>query len=364
MVSKPLFKQSIKANWTMWLAVTVGMCVILTTINMIMGSMDFSSLHQDEELLAQYVTLYELYNTGSLSVSLDLSGVPEELLPFIPENFTISLPFDPSTIPSYILELLPQDLIDKINLLPTTPNLSYEGFLTAMGVDAEKLTAMSTMDIDKFIQDMYYTMAGVMLAMIYVIVTANKLVAAQVDRGSMAYVLSTPTKRSAVMWTQMLFMVLSLFGMFFITAGVGLLTQWIGYGGLTWADAAQVLLLNLGGFCVMLAVSGICFMASCLFSLSKHSLAVGGSITVFFFVCKILGMFGQPDFVNLGMGVEAMNVFNYMTIVSLLDSTAIATIGTEAVSLAFLWKFAILIGIAVVTYAVGMWRFTKKDLPL
>ncbi len=343
MVSKPLFKQSIKANWTMWLAVTVGMCVILTTINMIMGSMDFSSLQRDDELLAQYGALFEYYNKGMLSVTF-------------PDMPALPLPIDPS-----LVSMVP----DGVQIvLPTAENLSINGFLTAMGVDAEKLTAMSTMDIDKFIQDMYYTMAGVMLAMIYVIVTANKLVAAQVDRGSMAYVLSTPTKRSTVMWTQMLFMVLSLFGMFFITAGAGLLTQWIGYGGLTWADAAQVLLLNLGGFCVMLAVSGICFMASCLFSLSKHSLAVGGSITVFFFVCKILGMFGQPDFVNLGMGVEAMNVFNYMTIVSLLDSTAIATIGTEAVSLAFLWKFAILIGIAVVTYAVGMWRFTKKDLPL
>ena len=36
MFSKPLFKQSVKANWTMWVAVTAGMCVILTTINLIM----------------------------------------------------------------------------------------------------------------------------------------------------------------------------------------------------------------------------------------------------------------------------------------------------------------------------------------
>ena len=198
MVSKPLFKQSIKANWTMWLAVTVGMCVILTTINMIMGSMDFSSLQRDDELLAQYGALFEYYNKGMLSVTF-------------PDMPALPLPIDPS-----LVSMVP----DGVQIvLPTAENLSINGFLTAMGVDAEKLTAMSTMDIDKFIQDMYYTMAGVMLAMIYVIVTANKLVAAQVDRGSMAYVLSTPTKRSTVMWTQMLFMVLSLFGMFFITAG-------------------------------------------------------------------------------------------------------------------------------------------------
>ncbi len=344
MFSKPLFKQSVKANWTMWVAVTIGMCIILSTINIIMGSMNLSSLKQDEEMLAQYYTLFELYNQGYLSVTLSEIGI------------TLPLPVDPA-----LLEQIPGGV--QI-VLPTAENLSFEGFLTALGTDADKLMSMSTMDIDKFIQDMYYTMAGIMLAMIYVIVTANKLVAAQVDRGSMAYVLSTPTRRSSVMFTQAGFLLLSLFGMFFITSGVGLLTQWIGYGSLTWTSASKTLLLNLGGFCVMVAISGICFMSSCLFSLSKYSLAMGGSITVFFFVCKILGLFGQPDFVNLGMGVEAMNVFNYMTIVSFLDSSSIATLGTDAVCLDFIWKFAILVGIGIITYTIGMWRFTKKDLPL
>jgi len=70
-------------------------------------------------------------------------------------------------------------------------------------------------------------------------------------------------------------------------------------------------------------------------------------------------MFGSPAFVNMGMGVEAMNIFNYMTIITLFDTASI-----QALSAAFIWKFVILFGIAAATYAVGMVRFTKKDLPL
>ena len=44
----------------------------------------------------------------------------------------------------------------------------------------------------------FYGMMTTILPAIYVLVTANKLIAGQIDRGSMAYVLSTPVKRSTV----------------------------------------------------------------------------------------------------------------------------------------------------------------------
>lgn len=301
MFSKPLFKQSVKANWGLWLAVTVGMVAIVTVINLIMGSLDLNQ-GIDEKKLMKYLILFQQASAT------------------------------------------------------TGENYSIQELIQSMGLDYEKMQNLANMDINFFIKDMHYTMTSVLLGMIFVIVTCNKLVAAQVDRGSMAYVLSTPTKRSSVVMTQAVFMLLALLGMFVFTMLFDFLTTWIGYGKV---DFGQIALMSLGGFFTMLAISGICFMASCLFSLSKNSLAVGGSITVFFLVCKILGMFGSPTFVNMGMGVEAMNVFNYMTIITLFDTASI-----QALSNAFIWKFAILAGIAVITYAIGMVRFTKKDLPL
>lgn len=303
MFSKPLFKQSVKANWGLWLAVTIGMVAIVTVINLIMGSLDLNQ-GMDEEKLREYAMI--LYQAGALQGNPDM--------------------------------------------------YSIQGLIEAMGLDYEKMQNLANMDINFFIKDMHYTMTSVLLGMIFVIVTCNKLVAAQVDRGSMAYVLSTPTKRSSVVMTQAVFMLLALFGMFLFTMLFDFLTTWIGYGSV---DFGQIALMSLGGFFTMLAINGICFMASCLFSLSKNALAVGGSITVFFLVCKILGMFGSPTFVNMGMGVEAMNIFNYMTIITLFDTASI-----QALSNAFIWKFAILAGIAIITYTVGMVRFTKKDLPL
>lgn len=225
-----------------------------------------------------------------------------------------------------------------------------------MGLDYEKMQNLASMDINFFIKDMHYTMTSVLLGMIFVIVTGNKLVAAQVDRGSMAYVLSTPTKRSSVVMTQAVFMLLSLFGMFVFTMLFDFLTSWIGYGTV---DFGQIALMSLGGFLSMLAISGICFMSSCLFSLSKNALAVGGSISVFFLICKILGMFGSPAFVNMGMGVEAMNIFNYMTIITLFDTASI-----QALSTAFILEIRDIVRHSPPRpMRSAMVRFTKKDLP-
>jgi len=66
--------------------------------------------------------------------------------------------------------------------------------------------------------------SGMMIAMVYVVVTANGLVASEIDRGSMAYTLSTPIKRTTVVFTKALYLVVSIVLMFVIIGGVGALT--------------------------------------------------------------------------------------------------------------------------------------------
>nr|WP_143804010.1 hypothetical protein [Oenococcus oeni] len=53
---------------------------------------------------------------------------------------------------------------------------------------------------------MYYNLLPEILSAIYIMVTGNKLLAAQVDRGTMAYILSTPVKRIKVALTQASFL--------------------------------------------------------------------------------------------------------------------------------------------------------------
>ncbi len=203
----------------------------------------------------------------------------------------------------------------------------------------------------------FYKLAGLLLPIIYMIMASNNLIAGQVDSGSMAYVLSTSTKRITVVFTQAVYLVGSLFAMFCLTTATGcvclaLVTEEV---ELTYGN---LLLLNLGAFLVLFALSGLCFLTSCVFDRSKHSMAIGGGLSIFALVAAMLGLFGSPVIPSV-VRLDALNNFNYVTVISLFDVISIIE-GTNT----FLIKFVILLVLGVVGYIVGAFRFIKKDLPL
>lgn len=123
-------------------------------------------------------------------------------------------------------------------------------------------------------------------------------------------------------------------------------------------DVRNLILLNIGAFLVLFALSGLCFFTSCLFDRSKRSMAIGGGLSIFALVAAMLGLFGSPVIPSV-VRLSALNYFNYATIISLFDVISIMD-GTTA----FLWKFAILAVSGIVGYIIGALRFIKKDLPL
>lgn len=203
----------------------------------------------------------------------------------------------------------------------------------------------------------FYKLAGLLLPIIYMIMASNNLIAGQVDSGSMAYILSTSTKRSTVVFTQAVYLIGSLLAMFSLTTVTGcvclsLVTEEV---ELTYGN---LILLNVGAFLVLLALSGLCFLTSCVFDRSKNSMAIGGGLSIFALVAAMLGLFGSPVIPSV-VRLDALNNFNYATIISLFDVISIIE-GTND----FIWKFVVL-GIAgIVCYIVGSVHFTKKDLPL
>ena len=339
----------------------------------------------------------------------------------------------------------------------------------------------------------FYGMLAVILPLIYILITANGLVAAKVDRGSMAYLLSTPIKRTKVVCTQAIYMIGSVLSMFLIVTMVGLTSVQVVHSGITGIqytddvkaastvlhidkkdvsddltlilnndaalkagaeargidenvytmylnlkmaensgqtaeggqmeqpeamqamlmeglmaaaevlniDAADLagnmsktkaneyaldaaveasglpkemfvgvidgqlaakelqsdegvdfnvkdfLMLNLGCFLLMFAISGISFMFSCIFNLSKNSLALGAGIPIAFFVFQIMGQIS-----------DSLSGFKYLTLNTLYNPSAITSGGSFAV------QFIVLSGIGVVLYTIGVRVFKKKDLPL
>ena len=224
---------------------------------------------------------------------------------------------------------------------------------------AVALEELGNMDVyGLIIGSIFYRIAGLLLPMVFVIMTANSLLAGQVDSGSMAYVLSTPTKRRTVSVTQMTYLLFALFSMFALLTVVSVIAVWIVGGNNFAINFSEILLFNLGAFLTMFAIAGFCFMCSAIFNRTKHSLSIGGGLTIFSLVCTILGLFGS-SVVPSAMRISQMNFFNYLSLITFFDTTDILT-----GSMDWLWKFGILLAVGIVTIIIGVFRFDKKDLPL
>ena len=223
-----------------------------------------------------------------------------------------------------------------------------------VGKALKELGAINLTDL--IVGGMFYQIAGILLPLVFVMTTANGLLAGQVDSGSMAYVLSTPTKRRTVTVTQMSFLILSLVAMFGLLILSSVITLAIvGDIGISYFE---LVMLSLGGFVTAFAFAGVCFMCSAFFNRSKHSLGFGGGFTIFSIVCTILGIFGSNLMPSI-LRISAMNKFNYLSIISLFDVTSILSGGTD-----FIWKLCILAVIGIGCFIAGIIRFDKKDLPL
>ena len=315
-ISKPLFKQSLKSNFLLWLILSLGSAAIFVIINLVVG-------------------------TRTIFTNIDMNSVQ-----------------------AYVKD----EGLSWLQIL---------GLLEQMGFSLSRIQTMSQIDLNSVMNDLIYKIAGVLLPMIYVMITCNKLIASQVSDGSMAYILSTPTNRKTVVRTQYLFMVLSLIAMYLVitlgaysSGAVGYFItkpENINFGTFT----LRTFLYCFGSFAAMFALVGVCFGASCWFNKSNNSVAVGGGACVLAFLCCILGLFGNKVFVSVGIGVEAMNIFNFLTIYSLIDTESMSAFAKFAsgayggyFTLNWLLEAGILIIIGLAAAVVGGVKFIKKDLPL
>lgn len=239
-----------------------------------------------------------------------------------------------------------------------TENISASFLSTLPREVSDALEEIGQMDLYSLIVgSIFYKLAGLLLPIIYMIMASNNLIAGQVDSGSMAYVLSTSTKRITVVFTQATYLISSLFAMFSLTTATGCVCLSLVAEDIK-LTYESLILLNVGAFLVLLALSGLCFFTSCVFNRSKRSMAIGGGLSIFALVAAMLGLFGSPVIPSV-VRLEALNNFNYATVISLFDVISIID-GTDA----FILKFIILGVAGLLGYILGSVYFTKKDLPL
>ena len=387
--SWPLMKQSLSANKVLAIACTIILClmtVVTTFAGNMLGSDSDAEDYTDEQatfysylyVLASYnemagtelsyedfaetddQTLYDTVFTmmSEQSEDLDLSSEEFAEVGKALEQSEMGLDTYISYFEYYYVLMTSQGCFSGEELDMETMMTTM---LEMMGVSTDLVENMAEMDTSAMLNQMYFTVMSLLPILLFIIFAGNALVVDQVDKGSMAYILSTPTKRSAVVITQAIFMIV----VPFIMVGCAFITKLVACNVIVGeVEVAKYAALYGGLYLLTEAMAGICYLASCLFNLSKYALALGGGLNVWFFICSLLGMFGSESMVNTGMGVEELGMFNRVSIIGLFDIETLGTVGSGSIDYAFIPKLVALVVIAIACYLIGAIRFQKKDLPL
>lgn len=180
--------------------------------------------------------------------------------------------------------------------------------------------------------------------MVFSIFRANGLVAKYVDDSSIVPLLGAPVRREKFIDTQISVL---LSGIVILIGYTTLLQLVIAHythpGELVYRD---LLALNLGLLALHFFIAGICFLASCIFSETRNSLAFGAGIPSVMFIISMLA--------NVGEEAEAAKYFTFFT---LFQAEGLAAGETEAY-----WGAFILALGALILFTLARFIFARRDL--
>lgn len=180
--------------------------------------------------------------------------------------------------------------------------------------------------------------------MVFCILRGNALISKYVDKGSMVSLVAAPVKRHTIALTQVKVLVSGILILVIYSTILQLICAEISFPGKL--DVADLLILNTGLLCLHLFIGGICFLASCIFSDTKYSVAFGAGIPAFMYILQMLA--------NVGGSAEKAKYFTFFT---LFDPEGI--IAREGSAIA---GMVVLFVGAIILYMASVMVFSKKDL--
>lgn len=201
--------------------------------------------------------------------------------------------------------------------------------------------------MEGFLATGFYGVSFLLFMIIFSLIVANQLLVNLVDRGSMAYLLTTPVARKKVAGTQAGVIILNLFLIVAATALLGL----AGISGVV-PDAdlniSVFLQINIVAFCLLFFISGYAFFFSAAFNETKFAMTASVGLTMLFYVFNV--------FANSAGNAEWLK---YLTVFSTFQPLEIVKGNTNV----FLVSFSL--GVAgLMLFLAGIRRFSRRDLPL
>ncbi|AUF83359.1 hypothetical protein CXP39_00865 [Mesoplasma syrphidae] len=213
-------------------------------------------------------------------------------------------------------------------------------FLKTIGSSAESNSVVNVLGG-------FLTSLGINLPLVYIVVTGNKLVAVEVEKGDMAYYLSTPLSRTKILTTKMIFFSGSVICWTLTHFVIGCI--FIGIFNISMPIHLWTV-MTINWTLLLLSFAGISWLASCYFNKATFSLIFGAGIPSAFIVLSLLASIPQ-------LNIEYLNYLSLLTLFK-PEKINISSVNT------WLPQIAALLAISVFLYGAGIYIFKKRDLPL
>ena len=177
-------------------------------------------------------------------------------------------------------------------------------------------------------------------------IMCHRLMARYIDKGSMAYLLATPHKRSDIFITQLCVLLSGVIGL--IVYSVVLI---LGCSSMMFhesIDIAKFLMTNVGLLGVHFFFASFCYLTACSFNEVKLSIGIGAGVGV---ISILIQMLSQVS--------DKIEFLKYFTPLTFFDAK-----GLQAYDQQSLLCMAGLFALAVICIVIGCMNFSKRDLPL
>lgn len=229
---------------------------------------------------------------------------------------------------------------EKTEALNEVLDMFPESMIKAMGFDEFGTTLLT------FISSYMYGFLIFLFPMVLSIVINHRIIASHVDKGSMAFLLSTPNSRIKIAFTQAVSGLASITLFFIVTTSFAIVVSEVMFPGLL--ETGKFIMLNIYALLMYYAIGGIGFFASCIANESKLSLSIGVGVPVTFLVLQMLG--------NAG---EKFSWLKNLSLYTLFNPNKLI----EGSSFSYIAMFIFTV-IAAILYTGGILTFNKRDLPI
>ena len=197
-----------------------------------------------------------------------------------------------------------------------------------------------------FLTNYLYGFILIVFPLIFSIIMCHRLMCRYIDKGSMAYLLSTPYNRFYILLSQYIVLVIGIVLLIvYATVLVLICSRVIVHESL---DIMNFLMVNVGLLCLHLFLGTMCYLCACSFNEVKYSLGIGAGLSIAFILIQMLSQVS-----------DKIEFLKYLTPLTLFDPKALASFDSMAMI-----HIVILLLCAIIMFIIASLIFNRRDLSL